>query len=382
MPGCVRVHGGFAGGERSLTTNLLDLACDPGYGGTQEMQDAVRAQLQTGVLHLVLQDDTAVLAARLALNEGTPALPCGTSAEAVPAPCRCDEPNLVLSAGEGARTSVVGLGGAAALLLTALAGSGNTLGSAAAAFRGRGGPGLRELLDGGSGAGAAPDWVDPQEALAGGRAGAALESLPAGLRSRVQEILAARLEAEQTEALLQEVRAAVGPLDPAADAAEVLRTNPKATGALDRVPAGVRSRLEGKVLAGLQEQQAAGAAEEASRALRRDHAVEVVRQAIVRRDGSTVQRALARWGRRTGARVWPRATAGLDLKPGDLEYPPPAAEGMAAAAGLRPGGLPRCRPGLRFGGGRRSGSRPGPAARRDALAGPKAGLPRSWRRDG
>jgi hypothetical protein len=92
----------------------------------------------------------------------------------------------------------------------------------------------------------------------------------------------------------------------------------------------VRSRLEEKVLAGLQEQQAAGAAEEAARALRRDHAVEVVRQAIVRRDGGTVQQALAALGDEDRAQVWPRAAAGLDLKPGDLEYPPPAAEGMAA----------------------------------------------------
>ena len=84
MAGCVRVHGGFAGGERSLTVDLLDLACDASFDGTQEMQDAVRAQLATGVLHLVLQDDTAVLGARLALNEGPAALPCGTSVETAP----------------------------------------------------------------------------------------------------------------------------------------------------------------------------------------------------------------------------------------------------------------------------------------------------------
>jgi tetratricopeptide (TPR) repeat protein len=143
-------------------------------------------------------------------------------------------------------------------------------------------------------------------------------------------MLAARLEAEQTEALAKEAWAAVGPIDPAADAAEAFRSNSKAAGVLGRVPAGVRSRLEEKVLAGLQEQQAAGAAEEAARALHRDHAVEVVRQAIVRRDGGTVQRALAALGEEDRARVWPRAAAGLDLKPGDLEYPPPPAEGTAA----------------------------------------------------
>ena len=40
----------------------------------------MRAQLETGVVHMILQDDTAVHGARLALNEGPPALPCGTSA--------------------------------------------------------------------------------------------------------------------------------------------------------------------------------------------------------------------------------------------------------------------------------------------------------------
>jgi len=189
---------------------------------------------------------------------------------------------------------------------------------------------LRELLGSGPGGGAAPEFVDPEAALAAGRAREAMEGLPADLRPWVREVLAARLEAEQTEVLLAEVRAAVGPLDPATDAAEVLRTSPGASGVLDRVPAGVRLRLEEKVLAGLQEQQAAGAAEEAARALRRDHAVELVRRAIVRRDGSTVQQAMAALGEEDRARVWPRAAAGLDLKPGDLEYPPPAPAGAAA----------------------------------------------------
>ncbi len=335
MPGCVRVHGGFAGGERSLTVDLLDLACDASFQGSREAQDAVRAQLGTGVLHMVVQDDTAVMGARLALNEGPATLPCGTSAQAAPVaatvPCHCSE----FTAGEGARTSFAGLGGAAALLLTALAGSGNTLGSVAAAWRGGGRRGVADLLGrGAGGGGVVPEWVDPQSALSGGRAGAALGRLPAGLREQVAETLTARLEADQADRLVAEVHRVVGALDPSADAAEVLRSHPRASGLLGRLPAEVRSRFEEKVLAGLQEQQVAQASEQAALALRRDHAVDLVRQAIARRDGGTVQRVLAAAGEEGPAQVWPRAVAGLDLKPGDLEYPPPGPGGGAAPTPL------------------------------------------------
>jgi hypothetical protein len=331
MAGCVQVHGGFAGGERSLTVDLLDLACDASFTGTQEMQEAVRAQLETGVLHMILQDDTAVIGGRLALNEGPAALPCGTSTEAAPVapivPCHCSE----LTAGEGARTSVAGLAGAAALLLTALAGSGNTLGSAAAAWRGGGRRGLLDLVGRGAGArNALPDWVDPQAALGRGRAGAALGRLPSGLREQVAETLAARLETEQADRLFSEVQKSIGKIDPAADAAEVLRSHPKASGLLERLPAEVRSRFEAKLLAGLQDQQAAGAAEEAAGALRRDYAVGLLRRAIEQRDGGTVQRVLAAAGEEGPTRVWPRAVAGLESQANALEYPPPGPEGTAA----------------------------------------------------
>jgi hypothetical protein len=335
MPGCVSVHGGFAGGERSLTVDLLDLACDAGFQGSREMQDAVRLQLQTGVIHMILQDDTAVHGARLALNEGPPALPCGTSTEAAPAPCHCNEGNLVLSAGEGARTSIVGLGGAAALLLTALAGTGNTVGSLAVAWRRDGWRGVRDLAGGGTGGGAElPSWSDPQAALTGGRAGAALERLPAEWRARVQEALAGRLEAEQTDRLVEAVGREMGPLDPAVDPGEALAANPKASALLAGVPTGARGRFEEKLLAGMHEQRVAGAAEEAARALRRDRAVELLRGAIARRDGTSVQQVLAAVGEDEGARVWPRAAAGLGIEPGDLEYPPPAPGGTAGSAPL------------------------------------------------
>ena len=333
MPGCVTVHGGFAGGERSLTVDLLDLACDAGFEGSREMQDAVRLRLQTGVLHMILQDDTAVHAARLALNEGSAALPCGTSAQQAPVsatvPCACSD----LGAGEGARTSLVGLGGAAVLLMTALAGTGNTVGSLAAAWRRDGWQGVRDLAGGGAGDGAElPSWSDPQAALTGGRAGAALERLPAEWRARVQEALAGRLEAEQTERLVEAVGRAVGALDPAVDPGEALAANPRASALLAGVPAGARGRFEEKLLAGMHEQRVAGAAEEAARALRRDRAVELLRGAIARRDGTSVQQVLAAVGKDEGARVWPRAAAGLRLESGDLEYPPPAPGGTAGSA--------------------------------------------------
>ena len=200
-----------------------------------------------------------------------------------------------------------------------------------AAWRGGGPRGITDLFKGGAGGGgAAPEWVDPQVALGGGRAGAALERLPSGLREQVAETLAARLETEQADRLFREVQKAVGTIDPAADAAEVLQSNPKASGVLGRLPAEVRSRFEAKLLAGLQEQQVAGAVEEAAGALRRDYAVDLLRRAIERRDGGTVQKVLAAAGEEGPTRLWPRAVAGLEPQAGALEYPPPGPEGSAA----------------------------------------------------
>ncbi len=79
MAGCVILHGGFKGGERSLNLNLLDLACDASVQGSPEAQVLVRRQLETGVVHMLLQDDTAVYGAQLVLNGGPPSFPCGTS---------------------------------------------------------------------------------------------------------------------------------------------------------------------------------------------------------------------------------------------------------------------------------------------------------------
>lgn len=79
MAGCVMLHGGFKGGEKSLNLNLLDIACDPSFPNTAEAKQLVLDALNTGVLHMLLQDDTSVYSAELVLNGGEPAFTCGTS---------------------------------------------------------------------------------------------------------------------------------------------------------------------------------------------------------------------------------------------------------------------------------------------------------------
>lgn len=85
MAGCVVVHGGFRGGERSLVVDLLDLGCDPTVTGIDAArQDAVRDALGSGTLHVMLQDDTAVNGAWLDVNGAAPPASCGVSTDAVP----------------------------------------------------------------------------------------------------------------------------------------------------------------------------------------------------------------------------------------------------------------------------------------------------------
>lgn len=83
MAGCVVLHGGFKGGEKSLNLNLLNITCDTTIPNTAEAQQLVREQLESGVLHMLLQDDTAVYSAQLVLNGGAPSFTCGTSEETV-----------------------------------------------------------------------------------------------------------------------------------------------------------------------------------------------------------------------------------------------------------------------------------------------------------
>jgi hypothetical protein len=84
MPGCVGLHGGFIGTHKSLNLNLLDIACDKSVQNTPEAQKLVLDQLQTGTLHMLLQDDTAVNSAQLVLNDTSATVPCGASATPVP----------------------------------------------------------------------------------------------------------------------------------------------------------------------------------------------------------------------------------------------------------------------------------------------------------
>ncbi|MBU0494636.1 MAG: hypothetical protein KKA73_08715 [Chloroflexi bacterium] len=82
MPGCVNLHGGFRGDEQCMHLDLLDAGCDPSVKISPEVQQAVTAQLQTGVLHFLLQDDTGVDGAQLVLNGGPRTFPCGVTSTA------------------------------------------------------------------------------------------------------------------------------------------------------------------------------------------------------------------------------------------------------------------------------------------------------------
>ncbi len=83
MAGCVVLHGGFKGGEKSLNLNLLNITCDASVPNSPENQQLVREALNSGVLHMLLEDDTAVYSAQLVLNGGAPSFTCGTSEESV-----------------------------------------------------------------------------------------------------------------------------------------------------------------------------------------------------------------------------------------------------------------------------------------------------------
>lgn len=116
MAGCVAVHGGFVGGEKSLVVDLLDLTCDATVGPTVDAtrQAAVRNQIETGVVHVMLQDDTAVLGAWLDVN-GQPALTCGTTTDIVPV-------DIVNDARQPDTTSVGSGGGSTATTIGIVAG--------------------------------------------------------------------------------------------------------------------------------------------------------------------------------------------------------------------------------------------------------------------
>jgi hypothetical protein len=70
MPGCVGLHYGFRDGDTQFAIDLFNLAADPTSRATPQAQQAVIAQLRTGVLDALLQDDTIVYCAQLVLNGG------------------------------------------------------------------------------------------------------------------------------------------------------------------------------------------------------------------------------------------------------------------------------------------------------------------------
>jgi hypothetical protein len=264
MPGCVTLHGGFRGGERSLTVDLLNLACDPGFGGTEDVQQAVRAQLDTGVLHMILQGDTTLYGARLALNEGPPALPCGTSTQPAPLNGPANRDAEVLSAGEGAGTAAVGLGGTGLLLVTALVGGGNPVTSLMGAWRTGRLRGLRDLAVGGPGDSGEVTWQDPALDLGRGRAAAVLEALPPDLRAAARQAVNARLEQEQTDRLVEVLRRSLARRGTETDPAGGLAADDRASALLSRLPPGVREHVVGKVIGGLRAERVRGAVEAAA----------------------------------------------------------------------------------------------------------------------
>lgn len=80
MPGCVGLHGGFVGEHVSLNIDLLNVACDSSVTWWDDAhQQAVNRQLQTGVVHLMLQDDTAAYDAQLVFNASDVPVACGGS---------------------------------------------------------------------------------------------------------------------------------------------------------------------------------------------------------------------------------------------------------------------------------------------------------------
>ena len=65
---CVLVHGGLAGHSNNVEIDLMNNGCDRDIQVAEEAVQPLASQLNTGVLHVRLQDDTAVYGAQLLLN--------------------------------------------------------------------------------------------------------------------------------------------------------------------------------------------------------------------------------------------------------------------------------------------------------------------------
>ena len=125
MPGCVTLHGGFRGTETSLNLDLLNMACDPSVQGSPEAQQALLTQLQAGILHFMLQDDTAVYSAQLVLNGGPATFPCGTSEQpwTPPPPSLADQLSQLVTGSPWARAPGPAAAAGAAAAATAALGA-------------------------------------------------------------------------------------------------------------------------------------------------------------------------------------------------------------------------------------------------------------------
>lgn len=149
-----------------------------------------------------------------------------------------------LSAGEGAGAAAAGLGGSALVLLSTLSAAGESPAALASAWRTGKVRGLRDLAAGPRGDGAALGVVASGD---GPRATAALEAVPADLKSAVREAVDAAAAERAAQAVLRTLET---PHPPAGGSAEAL---------LAHVPGSLRLRVSDLVEAGLRESRLAAA---------------------------------------------------------------------------------------------------------------------------
>jgi hypothetical protein len=232
--------------------------------------------------------------------------------------CDC----ATFSAGEGARTSMLGLVGSALLLLSGFSASGNSLASVASAWRSGKVRGLHDLAAGVTPPGP-PAWRMVGEELTRGRAAAVLGGLPPGLGEKAHDLLAARLQSEQSGQWAEAVKRALGPVGEA-DPAGVLGSHPGASALLARLPAEARAGVEAQVVAGLKEEHLRHLVDAGVRAVRHDQAVGLLKEALERKDGTAAGQVLGAVGPGDAEAVWREATGGAGPA---VSTPPPSAAG-------------------------------------------------------
>jgi hypothetical protein len=231
--------------------------------------------------------------------------------------CDC----ATFSAGEGARTSMLGLVGSGLLLLSGFSEGGNSLASVASAWRSGKVRGLHHLAAGVAPPGP-PAWRMVGEELTQGRAAAVLGGLPPGLGEKAHDLLAARLQSEQSGQWAEAVKQALGPAGEA-DPVGVLGSHSGASALLARLPAQARAGVEAQVVAGLKEEHLQHLVDAGVRAVRRDQAVGLLKEALERKDGTAAGQVLGAVGPGDAEAVWREATGGAG--PAVSTSPPSAA---------------------------------------------------------